>query len=63
VEQKKKGGNCKRVEDMTIGWGFDHVQLKRLVEWKGEKVLHVHNQRGLGKCRVEASHSHKKVGG
>jgi hypothetical protein len=36
------------------------VQLEGLVEWKGEKVLH--DQRGLGKCRVGASHSHKRLG-
>jgi hypothetical protein len=28
------------------------VQLEGLVKWKGEKVLHVHDQRGLGKCKV-----------
>jgi hypothetical protein len=38
------------------------VQLEGLVEWKGEKVLHVHDQRGLGKCKVGASHSHKGLG-
>ncbi len=37
------------------------MQLEGLVEWKGEKVLHVH-ERGLGKCRVGASHSHKGWG-
>jgi len=35
------------------------VQLEGLVKWKGEKVLHVHDQRGLGKCKVGAPHSHK----
>jgi hypothetical protein len=38
------------------------VQLERLVKWKGEKVLHVHDQRGLGKCKVGASPSHKVLG-
>jgi hypothetical protein len=38
------------------------VQLEGLVEWKGEKVLHVHDQRGLEKCRFGASHSHKGLG-
>jgi hypothetical protein len=28
------------------------VQLEGLVEWKGEKVLHVHDQGGLRKCKV-----------
>ncbi len=55
-------GNCKHVEEMTVGWGFDHVQLEGLVEWKGEKVINVHNQSGLGKCKVGASHSHKGLG-
>jgi hypothetical protein len=35
------------------------VQLEGLVEWKGEKVLHVHDQRGLRKCKVGAPHSPK----
>ncbi len=38
------------------------MQLEGLVEWKGEKVLHVDNQGSLGKCRVGASHSHKGLG-
>jgi hypothetical protein len=38
------------------------VQLKGLVKWKGEKVLHVHDQWGLGKCRVGALHSFKGLG-
>ncbi len=38
------------------------MQLKGLVEWKGEKVLHVHDQGGLRKCRFGASHSHKGLG-
>ncbi len=38
------------------------MQLEGLVEWKGEKVLHVHDQRGLGKCKVRASRSHKGLG-
>jgi len=36
------------------------VQLEGLVEWKGEKALDVHVQRGLGKCKVRASRSHKR---
>jgi hypothetical protein len=35
------------------------VQLEGLVEWKGEKVLHVHDQGGLRMCKVGAPHSHK----
>jgi hypothetical protein len=38
------------------------VQLEGLVKWKGEKVLHLHDHGGLGKCRVEALHLHKKMG-
>ncbi len=38
------------------------MQLEGLVEWKGEKALDVHVQRGLGKCRVRASHSHERLG-
>jgi hypothetical protein len=38
------------------------VQLEGLVEWKGENVLHVHDQGGLGKCRVGALHLHKNLG-
>jgi hypothetical protein len=38
------------------------VQLEGLVKWKGEKVLDVHDQKGLGKCKVGASHSHKRLG-
>jgi hypothetical protein len=30
------------------------VQLEGLIKWKGEKVLHVHDQGGLGKCKVKA---------
>ncbi len=37
------------------------MQLAGLVEWKGEKVIHVHEQRGLGKCKVGASHSHERL--
>jgi hypothetical protein len=33
-----------------------------LVEWKGEKVLDVHDQRGLGKCKVGAPYSHERFG-
>jgi hypothetical protein len=29
---------------------------------EGEKVLHVHDQGGLVKCRVGALHSHKGMG-
>jgi hypothetical protein len=35
------------------------MQLEGLVGWKGEKVLHVHDERGLGKCKVGASYSYK----
>jgi hypothetical protein len=38
------------------------VQLEGLVKWKGEKVLRLHDHGGLGKCRVEALHLHKKDG-
>ncbi len=38
------------------------MQLEGLVEWKGEKVLHAHDQGDLGKCGVGASHSHKGLG-
>ncbi len=38
------------------------MQLKGLVGWKGGKVLHVHDQGALGKCRVGTSHSHKGLG-
>ncbi len=38
------------------------MQLEGLVEWKGEKVLHVHDQGGLEKCRFGASHSYKRLG-
>ncbi len=38
------------------------MQLEGLVDWKGEKVLHVHDQGGLGKCRVGAPHSHEGLG-
>jgi hypothetical protein len=44
VGQKTLSGSCKRVEEMKVGWGSNHVQLEGLVEWKGEKVLHVHDQ-------------------
>jgi len=38
------------------------VQLEGLIEWKGEKVLHVHDQRDLGKCKVRAPYSPKWLG-
>jgi hypothetical protein len=38
------------------------VQLEGLIKWKGENVLHVHDQRGLGKCRATTPHSHEKLG-
>jgi hypothetical protein len=38
------------------------VQLEGLVKWKGEKVLHVHDQRGLKKYKVGAPHSPKGLG-
>jgi hypothetical protein len=44
---------------MKVGWGSNHVQLEGLVEWKWEKVLHVHDQGGLGKCKVGVPHSHE----
>jgi hypothetical protein len=37
------------------------VQLEGFVEWKREKVLHVHDEGGLGKCKVEVLHSPKKL--
>ncbi len=37
------------------------MQLEGLVMWKGE-VLHVHDQGGLGKCRVGALKSPKGLG-
>jgi hypothetical protein len=44
--------------DLTLPskWGCD-----RLVTWKGEKVLHVHDERGLGKSKIKASYSHKRL--
>ncbi len=36
--------------------------LKGLVEWKGENVLHVHDQGGFGKCKVGAPYSFKGLG-
>ncbi len=42
--QKILGESCKCVEEMRMGWGSNHVQLERLVKWKGKKVLHVHDQ-------------------
>ncbi len=33
------------------------MQLEGLVEWKGEKVLHVHDHKGLRKCKVGAPYS------
>ncbi len=30
-----------------------------LIEWKGEKVTSMHDQGGLGKNKVGASHSHE----
>jgi hypothetical protein len=38
------------------------VQLEGLVKWKGEKVLHVHDQVGLRKCKVGALHSFEGLG-
>ncbi len=35
------------------------MQLEGLIKWKGEKVLHVHDQKGLRKCKVGALHSFK----
>jgi hypothetical protein len=52
VGQKKLSGGCKCVDEIRLSWGFDHVQLEGLVKWKGEKVLHLHDQGGLGKCKV-----------
>ncbi len=62
MQQKTLGGSCRCVEEARVGWGSAHVQMEGLVEWKGEMVLHVHDQGGLGKCRVGASHSHKGLG-
>jgi len=59
VQQKTLSGSFKCVEKARVGWGSVHVQMEGLVEWKGEKVLRVHDQGGLGKCKVGASHSHK----
>jgi hypothetical protein len=28
----------------------------RSMGWKGENILHVHSQGGLGKCKVKAPH-------
>ncbi len=41
------------------GGGSNHVQLEGFVKWKGEKVLHVHDQGVLGNCRVGFLHSPK----
>jgi hypothetical protein len=61
VGQETLGGGCKCVKDMKVG-GSNHVQLEESIKWKGEKVLHVHDQRGLGKCKVGAPHSHEGLG-
>jgi hypothetical protein len=29
------------------------------MEWEGENVIVVHDQRGLGKCKVGTLHSHE----
>jgi hypothetical protein len=34
----------------------------RVSRVEGGKVLRVHDQGGLGKCKVGASHSHKRLG-
>jgi hypothetical protein len=33
-----------------------------LIKWKGEKVLPLHDERGLGKCKVRVPHSHEELG-
>jgi hypothetical protein len=38
------------------------MQIEGLVEWKGKKVLQVYDKKGLEKCKVDASHSHKGLG-
>jgi hypothetical protein len=38
------------------------VQLEGLVKWKGEKVLHVIDQKGLRKCKIGVPHSPKGLG-
>jgi hypothetical protein len=32
------------------------------IEWEGENVLDVHDQKGLGKCKVGTPHSHEGLG-
>ncbi len=35
--------------------------MKGLIEWKGEKVLHVHYQRDLRKSWFGAQHLHERL--
>jgi hypothetical protein len=39
VGQDISGGGCEHIEEMGVGWGFDHGQLYGPIEWKGEKGL------------------------
>jgi hypothetical protein len=59
---KTLGGSWGRVKEMGVGWGYDHGQLYGSIKWEGENVLAVHDQGGLGRCKVRTPHSHEGLG-
>ncbi len=57
--QETLGGGCECVKEIGVGWGFRVIVTTNRVG-RGE-VLPLQDQRGLGKCRVGAPHSHERL--
>ncbi len=60
--QKTLDRSCEHVEEVRVGWGFCYGLLWGSKEWKGEKVLLVHDLGGLGRCGVGVPHSCEGLG-
>jgi uridine phosphorylase len=59
VRQKTLGESCKCVEEMKVSWEAWSCAIIRASKVEGEKSLTCAWLRGLGKCKVRASHSHE----
>jgi hypothetical protein len=47
---------------MKVHWGVWSCATGNVNRMEGGKALHVHDQGGLGKCKVGAPHSPKRLG-
>jgi len=60
--------NMVKMDNISSSVGGGQMNMLRkwaiggVVKWIGEKVLHVHDQRSLRKCRVGAPHFNEGLG-